>query len=156
MNKSQIRFVRTLTATWKVLRDPVLTTIYMKKWKNRKDKTQTIYGYVFQEMYKAAWWHSERQPMCYSGREMVVKQIAHFKKQNNTYLIRIMLVSFQSPVAGAIGKLEHDGKFYIRRMYGKYILQRCPNRRGHVATPAEKENQQRFIQQYRKTKPHNS
>ena len=54
MNKSQIRFVRTLTATWKVLRDPVLTTIYMKKWKNRKDKTQTIYGYVFQEMYKAA------------------------------------------------------------------------------------------------------
>ena len=88
--------------------------------------------------------------MCYSGREMVVKQIAHFKKQNNTYLIRIMLVSFQSPVAGAIGKLEHDGKFYIRRMYGKYILQRCPNRRGHVATPAEKENQQRFIQQYRR------
>ena len=76
MNKSQIRFVRTLTATWKVLRDPVLTTIYMKKWKNRKDKTQTIYGYVFQEMYKAAWWHSERQPMCYSGREMVAKPAA--------------------------------------------------------------------------------
>ena len=54
MNKSQIRFCRTLAATWKVLRDPVLTTIYMKKWKNRKDKTLTIYGYVFQEMYKAA------------------------------------------------------------------------------------------------------
>lgn len=54
MTKNQLRFVRTLTATWKVLRDPVLTTIYMKKWKNRKDKTQTIYGYVFQEMYKAA------------------------------------------------------------------------------------------------------
>ena len=31
MNQNQIRFVRTLTATWKVLRDPVLTTIYMKK-----------------------------------------------------------------------------------------------------------------------------
>ena len=67
-----------------------------------------------------------------------------------------MLVSFQSPVAGAIGKLEHDGKFYIRRMYGKYILQRCPNRKNHIPTSHEKANQQRFIQQYRKTKPHNS
>ena len=55
MTQNQIRFVRTLTATWKVLRDPVLTTIYTKKWKNRKDKLQTIYGYVFREMYKAAW-----------------------------------------------------------------------------------------------------
>ena len=55
MTQNQIRFVRTLTATWKVLRDPVLTTIYMKKWKNRKDKMQTIYGFVFREMYKAAW-----------------------------------------------------------------------------------------------------
>ncbi len=54
MNKNQVRFVRTLTATWKVLRDPVLTTIYTEKWKKRKDKTQTIYGYVFREMYKAA------------------------------------------------------------------------------------------------------
>ena len=54
MNKNQIRFIRTLTATWKVLCDPVLTTIYMKKWKNRKDKMQTIYGFVFNGMYKAA------------------------------------------------------------------------------------------------------
>ena len=54
MTQNQVRFVRTLTARWKVLRDPVLTAIYMKKWKNRKDKTQTIYGYVFSEMYKAA------------------------------------------------------------------------------------------------------
>lgn len=51
---SQIRFTRTLIATWKVLRDPVLTTIYMKKWKQRKDITQTIYGFVFNEMYRAA------------------------------------------------------------------------------------------------------
>ena len=54
MTKSQLRFIRTLTATWKFLRDPVLTTIYMKKWRNRKNKKQTIFGYVFQEMYKAA------------------------------------------------------------------------------------------------------
>ena len=78
MTRNQLRFIRTLTATWKVLRDPVLTTIYMKKWKNRKDKTLTIYGYVFQEMYKAAWRHNERQAMCYSGREMVATQMADF------------------------------------------------------------------------------
>ena len=51
---TQDRFTLALHATWSVLRDPVLTTIYMKKWKNRKDKTQTIYGFVFREMYKAA------------------------------------------------------------------------------------------------------
>ena len=55
MDKNQIRFARTLTATWKVLRDPVLTAIYMKKWKRCKDITLTIYGYVFREMYRAAY-----------------------------------------------------------------------------------------------------
>ena len=54
MNKSQIRFCRTLTATWKVLRDPVLTNIYVKKWKRHKDLHLTIYGYVWNEMYRAA------------------------------------------------------------------------------------------------------
>lgn len=63
-----------------------------------------------------------------------------------------MQVSFQSPVAGLIGKLEYNSKFYIRKMHGKYILQRCPNRKKHIATPRERANQQRFIQQYRKTK----
>ncbi len=63
-----------------------------------------------------------------------------------------MLVSFQSPVAEAIGKLDYDGKFYVRRMYGKYILQRCPNRKGHVPTAREKENQERFIRDWRKSK----
>ena len=67
-----------------------------------------------------------------------------------------MQVSFQSPVAGLIGKLEYNGKFYIRKIHGKYILQRCPNRQNHIPTPHEKANQQRFILQYRKTKPHNS
>ena len=54
MNKNQIRFVRTLTATWKVLRDPVLTTIYMKKWKRQRDRYRTLYGFVFKELYRAA------------------------------------------------------------------------------------------------------
>ena len=56
-----------------------------------------------------------------------------------------MQVSFQSPVAGLIGKLEYNGKFYIRKMHGKYILQRCP-------TPHERTNQQQFIQQRKKRK----
>ena len=56
MNKSQIRFCRTLAATWKVLQDPVLTNIYVRKWKRQRDMQVTIYGYVFREMYKAAWW----------------------------------------------------------------------------------------------------
>ena len=42
MTQNQVRFVRTLTATWKVLRDPVLTAIYMKKWKNRMQKEKNI------------------------------------------------------------------------------------------------------------------
>ena len=42
MTQNQVRFVRTLTATWKVLRDPVLTTIYMKKWKKRMPKEKNI------------------------------------------------------------------------------------------------------------------
>ena len=54
MTKSQLRFVRTLTATWKVLRDPVLTNIYVRKWKRHKDLHLTIYGYVWNEMYRAA------------------------------------------------------------------------------------------------------
>ncbi|MBR5854413.1 MAG: hypothetical protein IKY87_01875 [Paludibacteraceae bacterium] len=54
MNKSQIRFARTLAATWKVLRDPVLTNIYMRKWKRQRKIGGTIYGFVFREMYKGA------------------------------------------------------------------------------------------------------
>lgn len=63
-----------------------------------------------------------------------------------------MEVSFQYPVAGAVGKLQHNGKFYIRKIYGKYVLQRCPNRKNHVPTKKEQENQQRFIRQYRRVR----
>ena len=61
MNKSQIRFARTLAATWKVLRDPVLTNIYMRKWKRQRKIGGTIYGFVFREMYKGAWWSFEEE-----------------------------------------------------------------------------------------------
>ena len=54
MTTSQIRFARTLAATWKVLHDPVLTNIYVRKWKRQRKISITIYGFVFREMYKEA------------------------------------------------------------------------------------------------------
>ena len=50
----QVRFTLALNATWSVLRDPVLTKIYVRKWKRQNGLIVTIYGYVFREMYKAA------------------------------------------------------------------------------------------------------
>ena len=57
MNKNkqmtpQVRFTLALNATWSVLRDPVLTKIYVRKWKRQNGLLVTIYGYVFREMYK--------------------------------------------------------------------------------------------------------
>ena len=49
----QVRFTLALNATWSVLRDPVLTKIYVRKWKRQDGLLVTIYGYVFREMYKA-------------------------------------------------------------------------------------------------------
>ena len=58
MNKNkqmtpQVRFTLALNATWSILRDPVLTKIYVRKWKRQNGLLVTIYGYVFREMYKA-------------------------------------------------------------------------------------------------------
>ena len=58
MNKNkqmppQVRFPLALNATWSILRDPVLTKIYVRKWKRQNGLLVTIYGYVFREMYKA-------------------------------------------------------------------------------------------------------
>ena len=61
-----------------------------------------------------------------------------------------MIVTFKKPVEGVRGKIRLEDGFYIRKLHGKYVVQRCPNRTGHVATEKEKENQQRFIQQYRR------
>ena len=61
MNTSQIRFVLTTNATWAVLRDPVLTRIYARKWKRAvaqlgktiapDDRLPSLYGYVFRQLY---------------------------------------------------------------------------------------------------------
>ena len=63
-----------------------------------------------------------------------------------------MIVTFKKPIAGIRGKVYRKDGFYVRRMYGKYILQRCPNRKGHLATEKEKANQERFIRDWRKSK----
>ena len=61
-----------------------------------------------------------------------------------------MIVTFRKPVEGVRGKIRLEDGFYIRKLHGKYVVQRCPNRKGHVATEKERENQLRFIQQYRR------
>ena len=61
-----------------------------------------------------------------------------------------MIVTFQKPVEGVRGKIRLEDGFYIRKLYGKYVVQRCPNHQGHVATEKERENRLRFIQQWRR------
>ena len=63
-----------------------------------------------------------------------------------------MIVTFKKPVEGVRGKIRLEDGFYIRKLHGKYVVQRCPNRKGHVATEKERENQLRFIQQYRRVR----
>ena len=59
---TQDRFTLALHATWSVLRNPVLTKIYMRQWKRYLsrlgksllpgDRLPTLYGYIFGIMYK--------------------------------------------------------------------------------------------------------
>ena len=63
-----------------------------------------------------------------------------------------MIVTFRKPVEGIRGKIRLEDGFYIRRLHGKYVVQRCPNRTGHVATTKEKENREKFIRQWKKNK----
>ena len=58
----QVRFTLALNATWSVLHDPVLTKIYVRKWKRYISKCAkiiapgerllTLYGFVFNMMYQ--------------------------------------------------------------------------------------------------------
>lgn len=61
---SQDRFTLALHATWSVLRDPILTKIYMRSWKRHikkykgfavDHKSISLYGFVFQIMYKTSY-----------------------------------------------------------------------------------------------------
>ncbi|MBO5816864.1 MAG: hypothetical protein J6R26_02820 [Paludibacteraceae bacterium] len=67
-----------------------------------------------------------------------------------------MIVTFSEPVESVRGKLRIGKGFYVKKMYGKYVLQRCPNRKGHIPTKKEKENQKKFIKQWKKKKKRRS
>ena len=56
------------------------------------------------------------------------------------------------PLEALKGALRKDG-YYFRMYRGTQVVQRCPNRKGHVKTAGELANQQRFVERYRKVKP---
>lgn len=60
MTSSQFHFALTSKAAWDVIRNPILTSMYMRKWKRaivamaKANPTQpviTLYGYVFRCLY---------------------------------------------------------------------------------------------------------
>jgi len=61
MNRSQIRFAMAAHATWLVMRNPVLTRVYVEQWEQLYPRPVsvngtefTLYGYILNVMYKAA------------------------------------------------------------------------------------------------------
>ena len=62
-----------------------------------------------------------------------------------------MIAELIIPIETLRGQLRQDG-YYFRMYKGKQIVQRCPNRKGHVKTEAEQANQERFVERYRKKK----
>ena len=63
-----------------------------------------------------------------------------------------MIAELIIPIEELRGMLRKDG-YYFRMYKGKQIVQRCPNRSGHVKTANEQANQERFVERYRKRKP---
>ena len=59
-----------------------------------------------------------------------------------------MIVTFKEPIEGVRGKIRLEDGFYIRKLHGKYVVQRCPNRKNHIPTANEQANQQRFAERY--------
>ncbi len=62
-----------------------------------------------------------------------------------------MIAELIIPIETLRGQLRKDG-YYFRLYKGKQIVQRCPNRKGHVKTASEQANQERFVEKYRKKK----
>ena len=58
-----------------------------------------------------------------------------------------MKVELIIPIEGLHGKLRRDG-YYFRKYRGQQIVQKCPNREGHVKTEDEAANQRRFAERY--------
>ena len=62
-----------------------------------------------------------------------------------------MIAELIIPIETLRGQLKKDG-YYFRMFKGKQIVQRCPNRKGHVKTANEQANQERFVAQYGRRK----
>ena len=61
MNKAQIRFAMAAHAAWLVMKNPILSRLYMHEWEQlyprpttQEGKLLTLYGYIFYIMYEAA------------------------------------------------------------------------------------------------------
>jgi hypothetical protein len=59
MNKAQIRFAMAAHAAWLVMKNPILSRIYMHEWEQLyprplsvEGEELTLYGYVFNIMYR--------------------------------------------------------------------------------------------------------
>ena len=59
MNKAQIRFAMAAHAAWLVMKNPVLTRVFMQQWESLyprplsvEGEALTLYGYVFNIMYR--------------------------------------------------------------------------------------------------------
>ena len=60
LTQNEMRFTLAVNATWAVLHDPILTTIYYQQWIRSyprplsvTGKELSLYGYVFNVMYAA-------------------------------------------------------------------------------------------------------
>ena len=62
-----------------------------------------------------------------------------------------MVIKLIIPIESLKGQLRKEG-YYYRKYKNRQVVQRCPNRKGHVKTAAEAMNQDKFIAKYRKTK----
>ena len=78
MNKSQIRFAMAAHAAWLVMKNPVLTRVYMSQWESLyprplsvEGEELSLYGYVFQVMYKAAWVKRPEKEIKALGRSFI-------------------------------------------------------------------------------------
>ena len=95
---------------------------------------------------------------------MNTDQIAYFidiAKTGSINTTAKRMFSSQQAVSDAIKRMEQElGCTILERSKrgvsltddGKYVLQRCPNRKGHIPTKKEKENQKKFIKQWKKRK----
>ena len=58
-----------------------------------------------------------------------------------------MKVELIIPIEGLKGKLRQDG-YYFRKYRGQQIVQKCPDRSGHIKTVNEAANQRRFAAEW--------